>query len=50
MMEMIFALISIATFGFFAWLFDVDINTMLLFSIAFDLTYLRMNKNDEEKK
>lgn len=47
---MIFAFISIAILGFFAWLFDVDINTMLLFSIAFDLTYLRMNKDDEVKK
>ena len=49
MWKMLSALISIAILGFFAWLFDVDINTMLLFSIVFDLTYLRM-KNDEEKK
>ena len=48
--KMILALISIAILGFSAWLFDVDINTMLLFSIAFDLTYLRINKNDEEKR
>lgn len=47
---MILALISIAILGFFAWLFDVDINTMLLFSIAFDLTYLRLSKGEEEKK
>lgn len=48
--KMILALISITILGLGAWLFDVDINTMLLFSIAFDLIYLRINKNDEEKK
>jgi uncharacterized membrane protein len=50
MWKMIFALINIAILGFCALLFDVDINTMLLFSIAFDLIYLRMNKDEEKEK
>lgn len=44
------ALVSIAILGLAAWIFEIDLQTMLLFSIAYDLTYLRMNKNDEEKK
>ena len=48
--KMILSLVCIAILGFGAWLFKVDINTMLLFSIAFDLTYLRISKIEEEKK
>ena len=32
-----------------AWLFKVDITLMLLWSIAYDLTYLRIKKTKEEK-
>lgn len=48
--KMILALICIAILGLGAWLFKVDINTMLLFSIAFDLIYLRLSKVEEDKK
>jgi hypothetical protein len=48
--KMILSLVSIAILGFGAWLFKVDINTMLLFSIAFDLIYLKLSKIEEEKK
>ena len=44
------AMASIAILGLAAWIFEIDLQMMLLFSIAYDLTYLRMNKNDEEKK
>lgn len=44
------AMVSIAILGLGAWLFKVDINTMLLFSIAFDLIYLKLSKIEEEKK
>ena len=44
------AMVSIAIFGLAAWIFEIDLQTMLLFSIAYDLTYLRINKIDEEKK
>lgn len=44
------AMVSIAILGLAAWIFEIDLQLMLLFSIAYDLTYLRINKNDEEKK
>lgn len=44
------AMVSIAILGLAAWIFEIDLQTMLLFSIAYDLTYLRINKNYEEKK
>lgn len=44
------AMASIAILGLAAWIFEIDLQMMLLFSIAYDLTYLRINKNDEEKK
>lgn len=44
------AMVSITILGLAACIFEIDLQTMLLFSIAYDLTYLRINKNDEEKK
>lgn len=42
------AMISIAIVGFAAWIFEVDLQLMLLFSIAYDLTYLRIDKDNEQ--
>ena len=44
------AMASIAILGLAAWIFKVDLQLMLLLSIAYDLTFLRINKNYEEKK
>ena len=41
------AIISIAFLGFAAWLFKVDFQVILLFSIAYDLTYIRIDKDNE---
>lgn len=41
------AMVSIAILGFAAWIFEVDLQLMLLISIAYDLTYLRIDKDDE---
>ena len=46
--KMLKAIISIAFLGFAAWLFKVDFQVMLLFSIAYDLTYLRIDKDNEQ--
>lgn len=42
------AMLSIAILGFAAWIFKVDIQLMLLFSIAYDLTYMRIDKDNEQ--
>ena len=42
------AMISIAIFLFAAWIFEVDIQLMLIVSIAYDLTYLRIDKDNEQ--
>lgn len=42
------ALVSIAILGFAAWIFRVDLQLMLLFSIAYDLTYMRIDKEYEQ--
>lgn len=42
------AMVSIAIFGFAAWIFEVDLQLMLLISIAYDFTYLRIDKEDEQ--
>ena len=42
------AMLSIAIFGFVAWIFKVDLQVMLLFSIAYDLTYMRIDKDNEQ--
>ena len=44
------AMVSIAILGLAAWIFKVDLQLMLLFSIAYDLTFLRINKNYEGKE
>lgn len=41
------AMVSIAMLGFAAWIFEIDFRLMLLLSIAYDLTYLRINKDNE---
>lgn len=38
------AMVSIAILGFAAWIFKVDFQFMLLLSIAYDLTYMRIDK------
>lgn len=42
------AIVSIAIFGFAAWIFNVDFQLMLLLSIAYDLTYMRIDKDNEQ--
>lgn len=41
-------MVSIAILGFAAWIFKVDFQLMLLLSIAYDLTYLRIDKDNEQ--
>lgn len=42
------AMVSIAILGVAAWIFKVDFQLMLLLSIAYDLTYLRIDKDNEQ--
>ena len=42
------AMVSIAILGFATWLFKVDFQLMLLLSIAYDLTYMRIDKDHEQ--
>lgn len=44
------AMVSIAFLGFAAWVFKVDFQLMLLLSIAYDLTYLRIDKDNEQRR
>lgn len=48
MREFIEALIHIVILGLCAWIFDVELQTMLLFSIAFNLAILRIKTEDEK--
>lgn len=41
-------MVSIAILGFAAWIFKVDLQLMLLISIAYDLTYMRIDKENEQ--
>lgn len=41
-------MVSIAFLGFVAWIFKVDFQLMLLFSIAYDLNYMRIDKDYEQ--
>lgn len=41
------AMVSIVILVFAAWIFKVDFQLMLLSSIAYDLTYLRIDKDNE---
>ena len=45
---MIRAMISIVLLALFGWLFKIDLQLMLLFSIAYDLTYMRIDKDNEQ--
>ena len=42
------AMIYIAILGFASWKFEIDFQLMLLISIAYDLTYLRIDKDNEQ--
>lgn len=48
MRESLVALVHIAILGLCAWIFNVELQTMLLFSIAFDLNVIRIKKEDEK--
>ena len=48
MRESLEALVQIAILGLCAWIFDVELQTMLLFSIAFDLIVIRKKTEDEK--
>ena len=48
MRESLEALIHIAILGLCAWIFDVELQTMLLFSIAFNLAILRIKTENEK--
>lgn len=48
MREFIEALIRIVILGLCAWLFDVDLQIMLLIDIAFNLTILKIKTDDEK--
>ena len=41
-------IVSIAIPLFFAWIFKVDLQLMLLLSIAGDLTYMRIDKENDQ--
>lgn len=40
------AMVSIAILGFATWIFKVDFQLILLLSIAYDLTYMRIDKDN----
>ena len=42
------AIVSIAILGFAAWIFKIDLQLILLFSIAYDLTYMRIDKDYDQ--
>ena len=42
------AIVSIAILGLAAWIFKIDFQLILLFSIAYDLTYLGIDKDNEQ--
>ena len=44
---MLTAMASIAILGLAAWIFKIDFQLILLFSIAYDLTYIRIDKDNE---
>ena len=46
--KMLMAMVSIAILGFAAWIFKIDFQVILLFSIAYDLTYMRIDKEHEQ--
>ena len=48
MREMFFASLNIIILGLCALLFDVDLQTMLLVSIAFDVKAIKMKMEDDK--
>lgn len=40
------AMLSIVILGVVTWIFKVDFQLMLLLSIAYDLTYIRIDKDN----
>lgn len=42
------AMVYIALLGFAAWIFKVDFQLMLLLSIAYDLVYIRIDKDYDQ--
>ena len=44
------AIVSIAILGFAAWIFKIDLQLILLFSIAYDLTYMRIDKDYDQHR
>ena len=42
------AMVSIVILGVSTWIFKVDFQLMLLLSIAYDLTYMRIDKDYEQ--
>lgn len=49
MKTMLLSMLSLTILAVCAWLFKVDITLMLLLSVAYDLTYLRIERTKEEK-
>lgn len=49
MITTIRTMISICVLGFFSWLFKVDFQLMLLVSVAYDLTYMRIEKERDKE-
>ena len=47
---MIRAMISIGLLALFGWLFKVDFQLLLILSIAYDLTYLRIQREEDGTK
>lgn len=43
-------MISIAILVFAAWIFKVDLQLLLLLSIAYDITYMRIDKYNEQHR
>lgn len=48
MRESLEALIHITILGLCAWIFNVELQTMLLFSIAFNLAILKIKTEDDK--
>lgn len=47
--KMIMAMVSIAILGFAAWIFKIDLQLLLLVDIAYEVTYIRIGKEEEKK-
>lgn len=49
MRTMIRTMISLTILGLGSWLFNVDFQLLLLVDIAYELTYIRIEKEEEKK-